>query len=111
MKHVKILKHTNFLNPGEEAGFDDEVADALVKSGHAEIIDFKVPKKNRKDADAAAAAAAAQKAEEDKIAAQLAEEAKQAEEVAAARKAEEERLAAEQAAAAVAKANEANKAK
>jgi len=101
MKHVKILKHTNFLNPGEEAGFDDEVADALVKSGHAEIIDFKVPKKNRKDADAAAAAAAAQKAEEDKIAAQLAEEAKQA---------EEERLAAEQAAT-VAKANEANKAK
>ena len=36
MKHIRILKHTHNLNPGELAGFEDEVADALIESGHGE---------------------------------------------------------------------------
>ncbi len=84
MKHVKILKRTHFLNPGEHAGFDDEVADHLVKHGYAELIDFKLPnKKGNKEAEKAAAL--------------LAEQKKQAEleAIEAEKKAEEERLAAE----------------
>lgn len=72
MKHVRILKHTHGLNPAEEAGFDDSVADALVESGHAEIFDFKLPKLSKKELEQAAAAAAAQKADEDKLAAEQA---------------------------------------
>jgi hypothetical protein len=45
MKHLKISKHFGSLNPGEIAGFDDESAEALVKSGLAEYSDFRMPKK------------------------------------------------------------------
>ena len=72
MKHVRILKHTHGLNPGEEAGFDDEVADGLVESGHAEIFDFKLPRMSKKERDAAADAEAAQKEAEEKLAAEAA---------------------------------------
>lgn len=51
MKHIRILKHTKNLNPGELAGFDDEVADALVKSGHGEEYTPGAPTKTDKKAD------------------------------------------------------------
>jgi hypothetical protein len=72
MKHVRILKHTHGLNPTEEAGFEDAVADALVESGHAEIFDFKLPKQSKKELEQAAVAAAEQKAAEDKLVAEQA---------------------------------------
>lgn len=72
MKHVRILKHTHGLNPSEEAGFEDAVADALVASGHAEIFDFKLPKQSKKEIEQIAAAAAEQKAADDKLAAEQA---------------------------------------
>ena len=71
MKHVRILKHTHGLNPKEEAGFDDDVADALVESGHAEYFDFKLPKLSKKETAEAEAAAKAQKEAEEKEAAEL----------------------------------------
>ena len=72
MKHVRILKHTHNLNPGEEAGFDDELADKLVESGHAEVFDFKLPRVTKKERDAAAEAEAAQKEAEEKLIAEQA---------------------------------------
>ena len=52
MKAVRFLKAHRMYQPGEEAGFEDTVADALIASGHA--VDAK-----------AARAAAAVKAAED----------------------------------------------
>ena len=43
MKQICILKHTHHLNPGEIAGFDDAVADALISSGHAQECAPKAP--------------------------------------------------------------------
>lgn len=51
MKHLKILKHTHQLNPGELAGFEDDVAEKLVKSGHAEEYTPEAPAKADKKAD------------------------------------------------------------
>lgn len=31
MKHIKVLKHFDNLNPGEVAGFDDDVAVTIIK--------------------------------------------------------------------------------
>lgn len=76
MKHVRILKHTHNLNPGEEAGFEDEIADALVESGHAEIFDFKMPRPSKKEREAAEAEAAQKEAEAKLAAEQAAQEGK-----------------------------------
>jgi hypothetical protein len=51
MKHIKILKHAHQLNPGELAGFDDETADALIKSGHGEEYTPDAPSKTDKKAE------------------------------------------------------------
>ncbi len=86
MKHVKILKHTHYLNPGETAGFEDDIADELVQQGFAELVDFKLPAKRVSKSEDVAAFVAEQKkkAELDAIEAE--------------KKAEEDRLAAEAAA-------------
>lgn len=39
MKQVQMLKHSHLLNPGEFAGFEDEVADALIAAGFAEAVE------------------------------------------------------------------------
>ncbi len=51
MKHIRMLKHAKNLNPGELAGFEDEVADALIKSGHGEEYTPEAPAKADKTAD------------------------------------------------------------
>ncbi len=55
MKHIKVLKHFNNLNPGEVAGFDDAVADDIVKRGLGEEVEPPKP------ADVAAASGKAAK--------------------------------------------------
>ena len=44
MKLVRMKVHTNGLNPGEVAAFDDELAEALVRSGRAELARAPEPK-------------------------------------------------------------------
>lgn len=51
MKHIRMLKHAHQLNPGELAGFEDGVADALVKSGHGEEYTPEAPAKVEKKAE------------------------------------------------------------
>ena len=56
MKHLKMLRHAHQLNPGELAGFEDGVADALIKSGHAEEYTPAPPPKAEKKSDSKAEA-------------------------------------------------------
>ncbi|MDD2728178.1 hypothetical protein [Malikia sp.] len=55
MKHIKVIKHFNNLNPGEIAGFDDDVAADIVKRGLGEEVD---PPKPTNDVSAATGKAA-----------------------------------------------------
>lgn len=54
MKHIRMLKHAHQLNPGELAGFEDSVADALVKSGHGEEYTPEIENKAEKKTGAKA---------------------------------------------------------